>query len=98
MANNKYYMNSFFNTILKSFWFSLVTLFILNVIIFIASISESHMIQQWTFNITQGTFLIDNTVYGFEFDKVETKGLLLLLFILGILLNFKFKQSTPINN
>jgi membrane-associated phospholipid phosphatase len=88
-------MKEFFKTIIKSFGFSLLTLFFLNVIIFIATISESQITQGWTFNIELGTFLIDNIPSGFEFGKIETKGLLLLLFVLGLFMKFKSKDEIP---
>jgi len=87
-------MKDFLKTIIKSFGFALLTLFFLNVIIFIATISESQIIQDWTFNLERGTFIIGNISYGFEFDNIETKGLLLLLFILGIFMKFKSQRDT----
>jgi len=99
MTNNKIYMKDFFKAIVKSFGFSLLTLFFLNLIIFIVTISESEIIQEWTYNLEQGTFLINNVPSGFEFGKIETKGLLLLLFILGLFMKFKSDtlQNAPIS-
>jgi len=88
-------MKDFFKTIIKSFGFSLLTLFFLNLIIFILTISESQIIEEWSYNLEQGTFLINNVPSGFEFGKIETKGLLLLLFILGLFMKFK---SDPLQN
>jgi len=92
-------MKEFFKTIIKSFGFSLLTLFLLNAIIFIVTINESDIIQDWTFNIEQGTFFINNSPSGFEFERIETKGLLLLLFVLGIFMKFKNSppQSAPVS-
>ena len=92
-------MKVFFKVIIKSFGFSLLTLFFLNLIIFIVTISESKIIQEWTYNLEQGTFLINNVPSGFEFGKIETKSLLLLLFILGLFIKFKSDplQSVPIS-
>lgn len=93
-------MKEFFAAIIKSFGFSLLTLFFLNTIIFIATINESRVISEWAFNIDRGTFLINNTPSGFEFSKIETKALLLLLFVLGLFMKFKSKndilQNSPI--
>jgi len=92
-------MKEMFKTIIKSFGFSLLTLFFLNAIIFIATINESQIIQDWTFNLERGTFLINNVPSGFEFGKIETKGLLLLLFVLGLFMKFKNTplQSIPVS-
>ena len=94
-------MKEFLKTIIKSFGLTLLTLFFLNVIIFIVTINESQIIKDWTFNLEQGTFLIDNIPSGFEFGKIETKGLLLLLFVLGLFMKFKSKnddlQNIPIS-
>ena len=84
-----------FKTVLKSFGFSILTLFFLNAIIFIVTINESQIIQDWTYNFERGTFLINNIPSGFEFGRIETKSLLLLLFILGLFM--KFKNTTPQN-
>lgn len=66
----------------------------MNAIIFITTINESQIVKNWTFNIDQCAFLIDNIPSGFEFGKIETKGLSLLFFVLGLFMKFKSQNDT----
>ena len=98
-TNTQYYfmMKDIFKTTLKSLGFSIATIFTMNLLIFIVQFNEYNVTQDWDFNLEQGTFLINNIPTGFEFGRVETKGLLLLLFIVGIFMKFK-TQNTPLQS
>jgi len=82
-------MKEFFKSIIRSLGFSIATLFTMNTIIFILSINEYQIAQDWSFRLEKGVFFIDNIALGFEFGKMETYCLLLMLFLLGIFMNFK---------
>lgn len=82
-------MKEFFKRIIRSLGFSIATLFTLNIIIFILTLNEYQIAQNWVFKFEKGVFLINNVASGFEFGKIETNGLLLMLFFIGIFMNFK---------
>jgi len=74
----------------KSIVFTLTALFVLNSIIFILEFTGHTMISDWDFKLDYGTFFINNIATGFEYGNKETNILLIVLFIISILLNFKF--------
>jgi len=82
-------MKELFTRTIISLGFSIATLFTLNTIIFILTLNEYQIAQDWIFKLEKGVFFINNVASGFEFGKVETNGLLLMLFFLGIFMNFK---------
>ncbi|PHS10727.1 MAG: hypothetical protein COA88_00115 [Kordia sp.] len=82
-------MKEFFKSTIRSLGFSIATLFTLNTIVFILTLNEYQIAQDWSFKLEKGVFLINNVASGFEFGKMETNGLLLMLFFLGIFMNFK---------
>lgn len=82
-------MKEFFKRTIKSLGFSIATLFTLNTIVFFITINEYQIAQDWSFQLEKGVFFINNVASGFEFGKMETNGLLLMLFLLGIFMNFK---------
>lgn len=82
-------MKEIFKTTLKSLGFSVATIFIMNLLIFISNINESNVTQDWFFKLEKGVFYINNIAVGFEFGKLETNGLLLMLFFIGIFMNYK---------
>jgi len=61
----------------------------MNSLIFIANISEYNIAQDWEFKLEGVVFYINNSAVGFEFGKIETSGLLLMLFFIGIFMNYK---------
>ena len=82
-------MKEFFKSTIRSLGFSIATLFTLNTIVFILTLNEYQIAQDWSFKLEKGVFLINNVPSGFEFGKMETNGLLLMLFFLGIFMNLK---------
>jgi len=82
-------MKELFTSTIRSLVFSIATLFTLNTIIFILTLNEYQIAQDWFFKLEKGVFFINNVASGFEFGKMETNGLLLMLFFLGIFMNFK---------
>jgi len=61
----------------------------MNLLIFIVDINEYTIAQDWIFKLEKGAFYINNNIVGFEFGKIETNGLLLMLFFIGIFMNYK---------
>jgi len=82
-------MKEFFKSTIRSLGFSVATLFTLNTIVFILTLNEYQIAQDWSFKLEKGVFFINNVASGLEFGKMETNGLLLMLFLLGIFMNFK---------
>jgi len=82
-------MKDFFKSTIRSLVFSIATLFTMNTIIFLLTLNEHQIAQDWSFKLEKGLFFINNVASGFEFGKMETNGLLLMLFFLGIFINFK---------
>lgn len=88
-------MKELFKSTIRSLGFSIATLFTLNTIVFILTLNEYQIAQDWSFNLEKGVFFINNIASGFEFGKMETNGLLLMLFFSGIFMNFKKSTIKP---
>lgn len=83
-------MREIIKTVLKGLFYSVITLVVLNTLMFFIELIQSdYYVESWAFNFDSGVFNINNTLIGIEFGKIDSYVILGMLFVFSIFLNLR---------
>lgn len=83
-------MREIIKTVLVGLFYSVITLVVLNTLIFFIEITQSdYYIESWAFNFDSGAFNINNNLIGLEFGKIDSYIILGMLFVFSVFLSLK---------